>query len=572
MVMKPSASTVCACLLMLAPAAHASYSFTLAGTTLTVTGDAASDVLSVQASAPNFIFDVGADGSPESTVDASTFDTLIINAGAGDDVVTIFGNAAAEAISVNGEAGDDVINGGNGGDMITGGEGDDTIDGNQGVDQVSGGAGRDIFVWDPGDGSDTLDGGPGSDVLRFTGSAANEITSLNPMGGPGQALLFRDIGNIMIDMTAIETVDVRLLGGTDTFTGGAGLAAIFERVQVHGGAGADTLTGGDSADTLDGGADAGDTLNGGAGDDTLIAGGDGDTLSGGDGNDRFTVTLPNAGLDSSMDGGPGAGDVLVVTGSAADNRFGVAGGAGNWTVSEAGFITLVALNMEGLEVHALGGDDSLTVATSALDALALDLDGGPGRDTFAGTNGADVMRGGDGDDTLRGGNGNDRLFGDGGTDRLLGAAGADEFHCAVLGDELDATAEDTVDADCLPAPPPPGDTTPPAVNLEGFPAAMKRGALAKSGLNGSVGLDEPAELEVALLGRLRGARGASAGDESLAEQALPLAPDQCRLVQLSPGRKLLRRLAGQAAVTLQVTAIDAAGNRTTATRQIGIRR
>jgi hypothetical protein len=43
-------------------------------------------------------------------------------------------------------------------------------------------------------------------------------------------------------------------------------------------------------------------------------------------------------------------------------------------------------------------------------------------------------------------------------------------------------------------------------------------------------------------------------------------------VQLSPGRKLLRRLAGQAAVTLQVTAIDAAGNRTTATRQIGIRR
>ena len=567
--MKLSALTVCACLLMLAPVAYASYSFLLAGTTLTVTGDAASDVLSVQVSAPNFIFDVGADGSPESTVDASTFDTIIINAGAGDDVVTITGNAVGEAISVNGEAGDDVINGGNGGDTITGGEGDDTLDGNQGLDQVSGGAGRDIFAWEPGDGSDTLDGGPGSDVLRFQGSGANENVSLS-MGGPGQALLFRDVAAIMIDMTAIETVDIRLLGGTDTFTGGAGLAAIFERVQVHGGAGVDTLTGGDSADTLDGGGDAGDTLNGGAGDDILIAVGDGDTLTGGDGNDRFTVTLPNAGLDSSMDGGPGAGDVLALTGSAADNRFGVGGGAGNWSVSEAGFVALIALNMEALEVDALGGDDSVTVAAGALDALTLDLDGGPGRDTFAGTNGADVMRGGEGDDTLRGGDGNDRLFGDGGTDRLLGAAGADELHCAGLGDEIDAMAEDTVDADCLPAPPP-VDATPPVINLEGFPAAVKRGALAKSGLSGSVGLDEPAALEVALLGRLKGARGASAGDESLAEQALPLALDQCRLVQLSPGRKLVRRLAG-AGVTLQVTAIDAAGNRTNATRQIEIRR
>jgi hypothetical protein len=100
---------------------------------------------------------------------------------------------------------------------------------------------------------------------------------------------------------------------------------------------------------------------------------------------------------------------------------------------------------------------------------------------------------------------------------------------------------------------------------------VKRGVLAKSGLSGSVALDEPAALEVALRGRRKGAKG-SAGDVSLAEQTLPMAPDLSRPVQLSPSRKLVRRLAGRAGLTLNVTAIDAAGNRTTATVPIGIRR
>jgi Ca2+-binding RTX toxin-like protein len=570
MAIKRPALAACACLLVLPSAAHASYSFQLVGTTVSVTGDDASDVLSVQVSGTDFVFDVGADGSPEFTIDRSTFDTVIIRAGAGDDTVSVGPGTAGDLIVIDGEAGDDVINGGNGGEVILGGDGDDTIDGNQGSDQISGGAGRDVFVWDPGDGSDTIDGGTGSDVLRFNGSNANENMSLNPFGVAGHALLTRDIGAITIDMTGIETVDIRMLGGADTFTGGAGLAAIFERVQVHGGAGVDILNGGDSADTLDGGPDPGDMVNGGAGDDILIGEGDGDTLTGGDGNDRFVITLPDAGLDS-MDGGPGT-DVLAVTGTAADDRFSVAGGAGSWTVSEAGTAIQNVLDMEVLAVDALEGDDSLTVAAGALDALTLDLDGGPGRDALSGTNGPDVMRGGEGDDTLRGGDGNDRLFGDGGTDRLLGGAGADELHCGGLGDVLDATAEDTVDADCVPAPPPPVDGAGPVVTLEAFPAAVKRGALARSGLSGYLDLDEPAQVEVVLLGRLKRAPKGSVVDVSLAERALPLAPDLRRLVDLSPDRKLVRRLARRAGLTLRVTATDAAANPTSMTLQIRIRR
>jgi Ca2+-binding RTX toxin-like protein len=566
MVVKPSAPTLCACLLAIASAAHASYSFLLTGTTLTATGDAASDVLSVQVSGTDLVFDVGADGTSELTIDMATFDTVVVNAGAGDDQVGFTGSVAGETISVNGEAGDDVLNGGNGGETLAGGDGDDTLDGNAGADQASGGAGRDVFVWDPGDGSDTLDGGTGSDVLRFNGSAGAEVMSLMA-GGPGQAQFFRNVGAITMNLTAVETVDVRMLGGVDSFTGGVGLAAVFERVQVNGGAGADTLIGGDTADTLDGGGDAGDTVSGGAGDDTLVSQGDGDTLTGGDGNDRVTFALPNAGLDS-IDGGPGTGDVFAVAGTPGDDRFSITGGAGNWTVSEAGAILQAVLNMEVLEIDTLAGDDALTLNASVLDALTLDLDGGPGLDAFSGTNGADVMRGGDGADTLRGGAGNDRLFGDAGTDRLVGAAGADEFHCEDVGDEIDATAEDTVDADCLPAPPPPAvDCTPPAVILDAFPATVKRAALGRSGLAGSVQLDEPAELEVVLLGRQKG----SARDVSLGQQALPMASDLSRTVRLSPGRKLLRRLARPAGLTLRVTAIDAAGNRTTATVQVAIR-
>jgi hypothetical protein len=106
-------------LLALPPAAHAAYSFQLTGTTLGVTGDAASDVLAVFAAGPNLVFDVGADGIVDSTVALSTFDTVVVTAGAGDDQVTFVGNLVGEVVTVHGEAGDDVISGSNAGETIT---------------------------------------------------------------------------------------------------------------------------------------------------------------------------------------------------------------------------------------------------------------------------------------------------------------------------------------------------------------------------------------------------------------------------------------------------------------------
>ena len=249
--------------------------------------------------------------------------------------------------------------------------------------------------------------------------------------GAGHVRLFRDIANITQDMTGIDTLDVRMFGGTNAFTSGAGVAAALPIVRVQGGSSADTFTGGDEADELIGGAGV-DIINAGAGDDTI-------PLGLGDGGD-------------TIDAGTGT-DTLAVTGTNASESYAIsvpAVGAAAVTESGSGAI-LSSLNTERVRVDALGGDDTVAMPDPVTTALTGDLRGGDGADTLIGGGGADMLRGGDGADRLDGAGGNDQLFGDAGEDLLLGRAGADTFACGGVGDFRDATAEDTVGADCLPA-------------------------------------------------------------------------------------------------------------------------
>ncbi len=81
----------------------------------------------------------------------------IINAGDGDDIIdlTSANFVMANAIEINGEAGNDTLWGSNGNDIINGGTGNDTIFG--------------------GTGSDTLTGGIGNDIFQFSATAGNDI-------------------------------------------------------------------------------------------------------------------------------------------------------------------------------------------------------------------------------------------------------------------------------------------------------------------------------------------------------------------------------------------------------------
>jgi len=83
----------------------------------------------------------------------------VINAGEGNDIVDLTSSnfIMANAVVINGEAGNDVLWGSNGNDTIDGGEGDDSLFG--------------------GTGSDTLTGGIGSDIFQFTATAGSDVIS-----------------------------------------------------------------------------------------------------------------------------------------------------------------------------------------------------------------------------------------------------------------------------------------------------------------------------------------------------------------------------------------------------------
>jgi Ca2+-binding RTX toxin-like protein len=73
---------------------------------------------------------------------------------------------------------------------------------------------------------------------------------------------------------------------------------------------------------------------------------------------------------------------------------------------------------DGLAVNGLGGNDAISAAALAAQAITLTLDGGAGDDTIAG---------GQGIETLLGGDGNDSIDGNGGNDLALLGAGDDTF-------------------------------------------------------------------------------------------------------------------------------------------------
>jgi hypothetical protein len=55
-----------------------------------------------------------------------------------------------------------------------------------------------------------VEGQAGTDTLLFNGSAANEIFDVSANGG--RALFTRNVGNIVMDINDVETVNLNALG------------------------------------------------------------------------------------------------------------------------------------------------------------------------------------------------------------------------------------------------------------------------------------------------------------------------------------------------------------------------
>jgi Ca2+-binding RTX toxin-like protein len=307
-------------------------------------------------------------------------DTVMVNGTAGNDQINIASSGgsvvvnglaaqvkisgaegANDSLTVNGLAGDDVIdasklnagqinltiNGGSGNDTIIGSKGNDIVNGGTGNDVALLGAGDDTFVWNPGDASDTVEGQAGADTLLFNGANISENIDISANGS--RVSLFRNVGNVTMDVNGTETINLRALGGADNIT-------------------VNDLTGTD-------------------------------------------VSKVNIDLAGSGGGGDGAADTVFINATNGDDAITVSSSNGVVTVHGLGAdITISNFDAtdDKLIINGMGGDD--VIEASRLEAgISLTENGGDGNDVLIGGAGNDILHGDAGDDILIGGPGLDVL-------------------------------------------------------------------------------------------------------------------------------------------------------------------
>jgi Ca2+-binding RTX toxin-like protein len=131
----------------------------------------------------------------------------VINAGEGNDIVDLTSTnfVLAEAVVINGEAGNDVLWGSNGNDTINGGDGDDVLFGGTGSDTLTGGAGSDNFQFTATAGSDVItDFSLADDSIQLYYRVEGKHTSadLNLTNGILTWNVDNTTNNVVIDLSA----------------------------------------------------------------------------------------------------------------------------------------------------------------------------------------------------------------------------------------------------------------------------------------------------------------------------------------------------------------------------------
>jgi hypothetical protein len=321
---------------------------------LNVSGTSAGDeiVLRLRSGDPTMLEVVADGGVVGHNLRRDRFESIVVEAGDGDDLVRIDEVNGAftdtEATTLAGEAGDDDLRGGSHLETLVGGPGNDKVDGNQGSDIAFLGSGDDSFTWDPGDGSDIVEGQDGSDTLVFNGSGASENFDAS---ANGQRLrFFRSAGNIVMDVDGTEHIDLRALGGADN--------TVVNDLSA--------------TDVVDFDIDLASSLGGSSGD--------------------------------------GSADVVTLNGGSSGEAVAISGQNGSATatgLSALARITNAEAATDALVVNGLGGDDTISAANLAASAIKLTLDGGSEDDVLFGGAGVDQLIGGSGDDNADGNQGND---------------------------------------------------------------------------------------------------------------------------------------------------------------------
>jgi Ca2+-binding RTX toxin-like protein len=318
---------------------------------LTIDGTDASEAIALrlEAGRPDRLqIDFGADGSADFDFERDAVAKIELDARGGDDVVRIdeSNGLFTDAIATT-------LDGGDGNDTLAGGAGAETLLGGDGNDSIDGNRGNDLAQLGAGDDTFAWDPGDGSDTIE--GQEGSDTMRFNgadiaerfELSANGPRLRFvRNIGNVTMDTDDVETVDLRALGGADT-------------VIVH---------------------DLGAT----------------DVRQ----------------VDTDLGAADGQQDSVAVDGSEGGDSL-VAGGNAS-AVSVAGSAATVAIQgqepTDKLLVNGLGGDDTISAAALAAQAIGLTVDAGAGNDTVAGAQGGEIVIAGDGNDLVDGNRGDDVAF------------------------------------------------------------------------------------------------------------------------------------------------------------------
>ena len=225
--------------------------------TVTVTGTAARDVMSITLDADRLAVDFGSDGTVDAQFPRSRVQRLSVLAGQGDDGVSVSGTGVGDVpITISAGAGNDgggvvghigdsgagdarvTINGNDGNDnfvaavpgpvTVVAGAGDDRVDGGGagiGRESISLGEGNDKFVSSlnafVGARSDIVDGGTGKDSMEMDGTFASESVSLSPSAG--HLIVDHELRD-RIDADNIEDVTWFGFGGLDETGAGDAIA------------------------------------------------------------------------------------------------------------------------------------------------------------------------------------------------------------------------------------------------------------------------------------------------------------------------------------------------------------
>jgi Ca2+-binding RTX toxin-like protein len=423
-------------------------------------------------------WDSGTDG--DQTVPADGTRTVIVNAGGGNDSITVLAkDTEVASVGLNGGNDDDVLTGADSGDTLNGDGGNDRLVGAKGTDAMNGGAGNDTLVWNNGDGSDRINGDAGNDGTEVNGNATlGDAFTLEPEPG-GVKFKRTNLVQFTLD-TVTERFEVNGLGGDDSLSASAGVGALT-LLSVDGGAGVDTLGGSDGPDLILGG-EGNDVLSGGGGDDRIVGDRGADTMNGGSGDD--TLVWNNGDGSDVANGDDGRDDVEVNGAPAAGDIFTVEPNGARIKFDRTNLVpfSIDIGSSETLHANGLGGDDSLTVGE--VGAYEVTGSGGPGNDTLTGGGSSEAFLGGSGNDTINPGGGIDVVSADDGDDQVnirdrtadlaRGGAGND----AVVADvgQLDVLdGFEAIDRTPNVTPPPVLDHPTPPVKIHGGTVKVKRG-------------------------------------------------------------------------------------------------